>query len=53
MMRGLQGGIEKYSKIYREEAEKEERKALLLQEGGPIENGPEVEAPEVVANQVP
>jgi hypothetical protein len=57
MMRGLQGGIEKYSKIYRDEIEREEKKGLLqeAQDEIPPENGPEGGAgqqpPEVVANQ--
>jgi len=29
MMRGMQTGLDKYAKVYREEAEKEERKELL------------------------
>ena len=52
-MRGLQGHLEKYSKVYRDEMEREERKGLLHENPEvPNENGPEVEdqAPEAVLN---
>jgi hypothetical protein len=43
MMRGMQTGLDKYAKVYREEAEREERKELLANEAN---DGSEAQQPE-------